>query len=177
MKGFILITLLIFSSAANSLAQDDITTTQKVLVLDRYGTKRIKLIEGDRIWFSLKKDSKVRYKDYIAQLNDSTITLANRKTKIKLSEISALYFTNGIMTWLNAGSYFVGGGFLISAAVHPLVGDAQYDQTEAAIIGASFIAISQITRFLKRKKYKINSNTRIRILDLSFQPKEEESTD
>lgn len=143
---------------------------QKVLIIDRYGTNRIKLVEGDEIWFSLKKDgNKFRYKDIIERLGDSTVYLANRETTIKLSEISALYFTRGGMVFFTTSSYFVGGGFLMSSAVHPLITDAQYDQKESAIIGVSFLALGQLARLFRRRRYKINDNTRVRILDLSFQ--------
>lgn len=162
MKERILLVILLICIGNTLLAQ-------RYLVVDRYGMKRIKLAEGDRITFSLKKDGKIRYKDYIAELQDSSIVLANRKISVKLSEISALYFNNDLMLWLQGGSTFVGAGFVINAAVHPLVSDAQYDPKESLIIGASFLAISQVARLLRRKKFKINDNTRIRILDLSFQ--------
>lgn len=150
------------------LCQPILAQNQKFLVIDRYGMKRIKFAEGDKIWFSLKKDGKYRYKDVIGELRDSTMYLAKRKTFIKLSEISAFYFTNGFSLWFTGGSYFVGTGFLFSAAVHPLISNAQYDQKESAIIGASFLALGQLVRLFRRRKFKVTDNTRIRILDLSF---------
>lgn len=166
-----LLTVLILLCLSNSLM------AQKYLVLDRYGMKRIKLAEGDKIWFSLKQDvsKKYRYKDVIAELQDSTILLENRKTAIKLSDISAIYFTRGEMLWLTGGAHTVATGFLFGAAVHPLINEAQYDQKESAIIGLGFLALGQVARLFVRKNYKINENTRIRILDLSFsQPTKKE---
>ena len=142
---------------------------QKYLVIDRYSMNRIKLVEGDEIWFSLKKTGKLRYKDIISELQDSTLLLANRKTAIKLSDISAFYFRRDGMIWLSGGTHFVGGGFLFGAAVHPLINEAQYDQKESALIGLGFLAVGQVARLFVRKRYKINENTRVRILDLSFQ--------
>lgn len=148
----------------------------KFLVLDRYGMKQIKLAEGDKIWFSIKGEKR-RYKDVIAKLNenDSTITLAKRKHDLKVSDISHFYFYRSGMLWLTGGTSFIGTGFAISSAVHPLVGEAQYSQKEHAILGASFIGIGQLARLFVRKKYTVTKNTRVRIMDLSFTNKEEEA--
>jgi len=147
----------------------------KYLVIDRYGMNQIKLAKGDKVWFSIKGE-KTKYKDVISELSeaDSSIVLAKRKTKIKLSEISHFYFYRPGMIWLAGGTSFIGTGFAISSAVHPLVGNAQYSQKEHAILGASFLAIGQVARLFIRKKYVVTKNTRVRIMDLSFQPKEED---
>lgn len=148
----------------------------KHLVIDRYGMKRIKLSEGDRIWFSLKGEPKNRrYKDYIAKLNesDSTILLASRNTEIKISEFSHFYFYRRGLFGLAIPMAIVGTGFGISAAVHPLVSNAQYDPKEQAIISAAMLGTSALSLLFIRKKYAITGNTRIRILNLSFENKEE----
>ncbi len=147
----------------------------KHLIIDRYGMNRIKLSEGDRIWFSLKGEPKNRrYKDYIGKLNekDSTIYLVERKSEIKVSEISHFYFYRSGMIGLAAATVIPAVGFGVSAAVHPLVSDAQYDPKEQAIISASFLGAGLIARMFIRKKYAITENTRVRIMDLSFEEKE-----
>ncbi len=150
----------------------------KHLVIDRYGMNRIKLSEGDRIWFSLKGEPRNRrYRDFIGKLNerDSTIYLGKRKSEINISEISSFYFYRRGMLWLSTATLIPTVGFGVSAAVHPLVSNPQYDPKEQAIISASFFGLGLTGFLLSRKKYTITEKTRIRILDLSFEekPKEE----
>ncbi|MFT5915743.1 MAG: hypothetical protein ACJAWV_000072 [Flammeovirgaceae bacterium] len=176
MKKYLLI--FCFSAIAQIIIAQNKPVILKHLIIDRYGMNRIKLSEGDRIWFSLKGEPKNRrYKDYIGKLNekDSTIYLVERKVEIRVSEISNFYFYRGTMIGLAAATVIPAVGFGVSAAIHPLVTDAQYDPKEQAIISASFFGIGLIARMLIRKKYIITDNTRVRIMDLSFEEKEEKN--
>lgn len=140
---------------------------QKFLVLDRYTTKRIKLYEGDFIWFKLKNDD-FRMKDYIKELKDSTLVLAKRNKEIRLTEIESFYFTRSGWQLASRGLGYIGGGFLLSAAVYPLMGNPQYDQRESAITGLTALAISQFAKLFHRKRYQVTDNTRVRIIEIRF---------
>ena len=149
--------------------------SQKVLIADRYTTKRIKLYEGDPIWFKLKGEDQIRTRDAIEELRDTTIVLQNKNHAISIYEIESLYFHRKFFKEFAPKLGYVGGGFLFSALVHPLIPNARYDREEAAIIGGSAMAAGQASKLFDRKRYKINKNTRIRIIDLSFKnakPKE-----
>lgn len=141
---------------------------QKYLVLDKYSPARVYLAVGDPIRFRLKKDNLI-FNDYIAELNlqDSSIMLVDARMKIYLREFDTFYFDRRWTNLVRGGLNFIGGGFLFSAAVHPLVGNALYDPKEQAIIGLSAVALGQTTKFFRIRKFKIDKNSRIQILDLS----------
>jgi hypothetical protein len=145
----------------------------KFLVLDRYTTKRIKLYEGDAIWVKLKGED-FKMKDYIKQLKDSTLVLGKRDQEIPLNDIEAFYFHRTGWQMLSGGLGYIGAGFVFSAAVHPLIRDAQYDQKEAATIGLTALALSQVVKLFHRKKYHIGPNTRVRIIEVRFDQVEQE---
>jgi hypothetical protein len=141
---------------------------QKYLVLDKYSLNRIYLAEGDAIRFRLKGEKTI-FNDHIEELNDkdSTIFLAGAKIGIPTQEFAQFYFDRKWLNFMRAGLGFIGGGFLFSAAVHPLIGqNANYEPKEQAIIGASALVLGQTTRFFRTKRFKINKNSRIRILDM-----------
>lgn len=142
---------------------------QKYIVLDRYSPKRIYITEGQAIRFSLKGDKAI-FNDHIETLNeiDSTIFLAGAKINVHTREFSTFYFDRTWVRPMQAGLGFIGGGFLLSAAVHPLMGNnANYDPKEQAIIGASALAIGQVIRIFKVRKFKIKTNrSRARILNM-----------
>lgn len=141
---------------------------QKYLVLDKYSPSRLYLAVGDPIRFRLKKDSFI-FNDYIEELNlqDSSIMLVDARMKIYLREFDTFYFDRRWTGFVRVGLNFIGGGFLFSAAVHPLVGNSFYDPREQAIIGLTAVALGQTTKFFRIRKFKIDRNSRIQILDLS----------
>jgi len=142
---------------------------QKYIVLDRYNLKRIYIKEGDAIRFSLKGDKAI-FNDYIDKLNevDSTIFLAGAKINVPLKEFSSFYFSRSWANPMSTGLGFIGGGFLLSAAVYPLMGNnVNYDPKEQAIIGASALTLGQIVRFFRVKKFRVKANrSRLRILNM-----------
>jgi len=141
---------------------------QKYLVLDKYSPSRVYLAVGDPIRFRLKKDRLI-FNDHIEELNlrDSSIMLVDARMKIYLREFDTFYFDRRWANFVRGGLNFIGGGFLFSAAVHPLVGNALYDPKEQALIGLTAVALGQATKFFRIRKFKIDRNSRIQILDLS----------
>lgn len=141
---------------------------QKYLVLDKYSPERVYLAEGEPIRFRLKGDN-VIYNDHIEELNpqDSSLTLADAKMRVYLKDFEVFYFDRHWANFSRGGLNFIGGGFLFSAAVHPLVKNARYEPKEQAIIGLTAISLGQITKIFRIKKFKLNKNSRVQILDLS----------
>ncbi len=140
---------------------------QKFLVIDRYGLKQERLQVGDKIKFKQVGNPAV-FTDYIVFLKDTTLIIATDNFEIPLNDFETFYFQRGVPTFLQYSGMFVGGGFLFASAVYPLVSDAQYDQRESFIIGASFLVMSQAVRFFKWKKYRMNRRARVRIIDTTF---------
>ncbi len=156
---FYFLSLFLFSSLS--------AVSQKLLVLDNYGKKRIKLEVGDEIYFK-QVDNPNRYNDYIIALRDSSLVISTRNLEMQLKEFNTFYFPNNATRFLSMGTGFIGGGFLFAAAVEPLVSENYYDRGESAIIGASFLASSLIFQAFKWKKFKLNKKRRIRIIDTTF---------
>jgi hypothetical protein len=100
-------------------------------------------------------------------VKDSSIYLAEAKITIPIKDFSCFYFDRKWINFSRAGFGLIGGGFLASAAVYPLMGNnVNYEPREQAVIGASFLGAGQIVRLFKTKKFKINKNGRARIMDL-----------
>jgi len=143
------------------------TLAQRYLVLDRYGKKRIRIYPGDEIWFR-QKDNKTFFHDYVHALTDSSIYLGSVGYELPLSEFETFYFPNTLMRTLESGNYSIAGGFLFAAAVEPLVGNARYDAQESATIGSGALALGLFSRLFRWKKFKINKNSRIRVLSSDY---------
>ena len=135
-------------------------TAQQYLVLDRYGTKRIRIPVGSEIVYRLKGDDRI-YRNFITQLTDSIVIMGNRDVYLKLNEFDSFYFDRPFWTRLRQGTTVMGLGFLAGAAVHPLVDDPFYDQQGSATLGLTIIGIGQTLRMLERKRFKIRNNSRI----------------
>ena len=143
------------------------TFSQKFLVLDNYGKKRIKLNVGDDLYFK-QVGNPTRYHDYIVGLKDSSLVLSTRNIEMELKEFDKFYFPNHTTRFLSVGTGFIAGGFLFAAAVEPLIGENSYDQQESAIIGSSFLVGSLVFQLFKWKKFKVRKNSRVRIIDTTF---------
>jgi hypothetical protein len=155
-----LILLLALLAGAQAFGQD------RYLIADRYTAKRIKMQEGDPIGFELKGE-KTQYKDFIGRLHQDSIYLVRRQMSIPVSDISVLYFDKSyFVTYLRGGTGFIGTGFLLSAAVHPLMRQPMYDRQEAFFIGSSFWAVNRLLGLFRTKKFKINEKSRLRVLHL-----------
>ncbi len=159
-KPFILFLFLIAVTISSSFAQ-------KILVLDKYGTKRTRITAGEEIIFR-QLNNKTKYHDFISSLRDSTLILGEAKIEFPLNDFDTFYFRRPGIQYVSIGTTFIGGGFMFASAVYPLVGDPAYDQRESFIIGASFLAFSQLIKAFKYKKFKVRKNSRVRILDLTY---------
>lgn len=157
----------LFSTIVAFLVTIVSVNAQKLLILDRYNKNRIKLHEGDEIFFK-QVDNPTRYHDYIISLRDSSLVLSTSNIEMELKEFDSFYFPNNAARFFGMGTGFMGGGFLFAAAVEPLVSENFYDQRESAIIGVSFLATSLILQAFKWKKFKLNKRSRIRIIDTTF---------
>lgn len=133
---------------------------QQYLVLDRYGSKRIRIPIGSEVVYRLKGDDRI-YRNYITELTDSIVIMGNRDVYLKLNEFDSFYFDRPMWTRLRQGTMVIGTGFLVSAAVHPLVDDPFYDQSSSAMIGLVSIGIGQSFRLFERKRFKLRRNSRV----------------
>ncbi|MEH0155444.1 hypothetical protein V6R21_14955 [Limibacter armeniacum] len=141
---------------------------QKFLAIDKYGTKRERLMEGEGVYFKLKGDKTLFY-DHIKFLGDTSLVMEKSNTPIPISQFEEFRFKRGWVQVLRTGTLFMGGGFLLAAAIEPAVSNSRYDAKEAVIIGASFVVVNQGLRFLKWRKYKVGTErARVQILDTTI---------
>lgn len=140
-------------------------------MLDRYGLKRIRLPEGSEIYFKLAGE-KSKIRDYIGEIweKDTAIYLLQSKQAVPLNQFQVFYFPRRHIPMLAKQAVFVGCGFLLAAAVADLIPTRFYDQRESAIIGGSFLAISQPMKLFKWKTFKIKpGKSRVRIMNNNWQ--------
>lgn len=140
---------------------------QKFLAVDNYGRNRRKIYEGQRIIFKMKGEKTV-YKDELYALKDSSIYLYKSGTEIPLSEIEVIKFPRAFPRVLFGGFALIGTGFLISGAVQPAVGDAQYKAKDHFIQGAAFWALALAMRPFFWKNYKLEKNSQAQVLDVTI---------
>ncbi|WP_044207143.1 hypothetical protein [Flammeovirga sp. OC4] len=140
---------------------------QKFLAVDNYGRNRKKIYEGDRIIFKIKGEKAV-YKDELYALKDSSFVLYKSGTEIPLSEVEVIKFPRAYPRVLFGGFGLIGTGFLVSSAVHPVVGNAQYDQRQHFFQGAAFWALAFAMRPFFWKNYKLGKNGQAQVLDVTI---------
>ena len=144
------------------------TKGQKYLVLDRYGTKKIRIYPGEQVVFKLR-DQGIKQQAVITKLGDSTIVLAG-DVYLSLNEFDTFYFDRPRLRGLRNSSWVLVAGFLIAAAVEPLVEEAFYDPGESVMIALGITAVAQSTRLYQWKKFKLNKRSRIWIGGVSKSP-------
>ncbi|WP_448520027.1 hypothetical protein [Rhodoflexus sp.] len=147
------------------------TVSGKFIMLDRYGTKRIRLPEGSEIYFKLNGDKR-KTRDYIGEIweKDTAIYLVQSKQAVPLQDFESFYFPRNHISSLSGKAVFVGSGFLFAAAVADLIPNRFYDQRESAIIGGSFLVLSQSIKVFKWKRFKVKpSRSRARIINTSWE--------
>jgi hypothetical protein len=133
---------------------------QQYLVLDRYGKTRVKVPLGSEITFKLKGDKR-KHQSTLVGLADSVVIMGDRDIYLHLDDFEVFYFHRAHWKALRYGTMFPAAGFLISAAVHPLVSNPFYDQEDSALIGLGFLALGQSFRLLEWKKFKLDKNARV----------------
>ena len=135
-------------------------SAQQYLVLDRYGRTRVKVPMGSEIIFKLKGDKR-KHQSRIVAVADSVVIMGDLDIYLKFDDFETFYFHRPHWKALRYGTLIPAAGFLIGAAVHPLVSNAFYDQQDSAIIGLGFLALGQSFRLFEWKKFKVNKNARI----------------
>lgn len=143
---------------------------KKYLMLDRYGLKRIRLPEGSEIYFKLVGEKR-KTRDYIGEIweKDTAVYLVQSKQAVGLNEFRSFHFPRNHIPMLSRQAVFVGSGFLFAAAVADLIPARIYDRGESALIGASFLAISQPIKLFRWKNFKIKpGKSRVRIMNTSW---------
>jgi hypothetical protein len=133
---------------------------QQYLVLDRYGKNRIRIPLGSEVTFKLKGDRN-KHRTLLVGLADSVVIMGDRDIYLRLEDFEAFFFERSHWKVLRYGTLIPATGFLIGAAVYPLVDDPFYDQSDSAIIGLGFVALGQSFRLLEWKKFKINKSSRV----------------
>ena len=133
---------------------------QQYLVLDRYGKTRVKLPMGSEVTFTLKGDKR-KYQSRIVAVADSVVILGDLDIYLKFDDFETFYFHRAHWKALRYGTLIPATGFLIGAAVHPLVSNPFYDQQDSALIGLGFLALGQSFRLFEWKKFKVSKNARI----------------
>ncbi len=152
-RGLTLVLVINLLGLAEAQAQD-------YLVLDRYGTKRIRIPVGSEIQFKLKGDKRL-YSNYLTQLVDSVVILGNHDIYLKLEDFDSFWFPRKHWRSLRYATMIPAAGFLLGAAVHPLVEEPFYDPGESALTGLAILGLGQSFRLLEWKRFKINKNSRI----------------
>ncbi len=133
---------------------------QQYLVLDRYGKTRVKVPMGSEIIFKLKGDKR-KHQSRIVGIADSVVIMGDRDIYLRLDDFETFYFHRNHWKALRYGTLIPATGFLIGAAVHPLVSNPFYDAQESAFIGLGFLAVGQSFRLLEWKKFKVTKNARV----------------
>jgi hypothetical protein len=133
---------------------------QQYLVLDRYGKTRVKLPMGSEVTFTLKGDRR-KYQSRIVAVADSVVIMGDLDIYLKFDDFETFYFHRAHWKALRYGTLIPAAGFLIGAAVHPLVSNPFYDQQDSALIGLGFLALGQSFRLFEWKKFKVSKNARI----------------
>ncbi|GJM27953.1 MAG: hypothetical protein DHS20C17_05880 [Cyclobacteriaceae bacterium] len=133
---------------------------QQYLVLDRYGRNRVRIPLGSEVTFKLKGDDR-KHSSRLVGLADSVVIMGNNDIYLHLRDFEVFYFHRSHWKALRYGTMIPAAGFLIGAAVYPLVSDPFYDQEDSALIGLGFLALGQSFRLLEWKKFKVNKNARI----------------
>ncbi len=133
---------------------------QQYLVLDRFGKIRVKIPIGTELTFTLKGDNR-KHQYRLAGLADSVVILGNNDIYLRLDDFETFYFHRNHWRVLRYGTLFPATGFLIGAAVYPLISNPFYDQEQSLIIGLGFLALGQSFRLLEWKKFRVSKNARV----------------
>ncbi len=115
---------------------------------------------GSEVIFTLKGDKR-KHQSRIVGVADSIVIMGDLDVYLRFDDFETFYFQRSHWKALRYGTLIPAAGFLISAAVHPLVSNPFYDQQDSAIIGLGFLALGQSFRLFEWKKFKVSKNARI----------------
>lgn len=147
-------------SAQPGIQNDAVPGNRQYLVLDKYGKSRVRIPMGSEITFKLKGDDR-KHTSRLVGLADSVVIMGNMDIYLHLRDFEAFYFHRNHWKALRYGTMIPAAGFLIGAAVYPLMDNPFYDQTDSAIIGLGFLALGQSFRLFEWKKFRITKNARL----------------
>jgi hypothetical protein len=133
---------------------------QQYLVLDRYGKSRVRIPLGSEVIFKLKGDDR-KHSRRLVGIADSVVIMGNNDIYLHLNDFEVFYFHRTHWKALRYGTMLPAAGFLIGAAIYPLMNNPFYDQEDSALIGLGFLALGQSFRLLEWKKFKVNKNARV----------------
>jgi hypothetical protein len=162
-KSFLLIFLIFVSSL--------ICGAQSFIALDVYGLigfKRIKIYSGDVMTFKLKNDTKL-YKKEIIALWDTTFEIENQT--ISLNQIRMVYIdkSNFVINGCSAFLIIGGAAFLGLTLVNGVINNYPADEYERGFLAAgSAVIIGELIKSLGRRRYHINKNRTLKIIDARF---------
>ncbi len=138
---------------------------QRYLAIDKSGISKQQIKIGDDFHFK-QLGNPVLYNAVIIGLGDTVIYIGPKEVPVSvpLSEIDLIYVARKWPKTVSLASSFVGGWFLIAGLAEAIADTGNYSAKGAAIIGISLIAVSQLVRLFKWKKYGSKKN-RFRILE------------
>jgi len=138
---------------------------QKYIAIDKDGIPKKQIQIGDDFHFKQFGNS-VLYNTVIHDIRDTAVYIGPKEVPIAvpLSQIEVIYVRKKWPKAVSLSSSFIGAWFLIAGLTETIADTGNYSAGNAAIIGASLIAVSQLVRLFHWKKYG-SGKYRIRILE------------
>lgn len=144
---------------------------QKLLAIDLYRLghfKRLHIYQHGAITYKLK-DSRYKYRDTIADMGDSMLTMTNGEI-IKLNEIRMIETdrSNWLLRKL-AGTGIWGGIFIVAIDAVNNIGNQRPTIVDPPfiVVGTAMVATGLLIKVCGKRRLRPGKNTRLKILDLS----------
>ena len=119
--------------------------------------------EGDDFHFK-QFGNPVLYNAKISGLGDTVVLISIKEIPVPLSQIEVIYVRKKWPKPTSIAVSSVGGWFLIASFAEVIADTGNYSAGATAIIGISLVAVGQLIRLFKWKKYGSNKY-QIRIVD------------
>jgi hypothetical protein len=148
-----------------SICLKGLSQSQRYLILDKPGhIKRFRYYIGDELIFKLKGD-RMRYKDVIEDVGDSTIKIKGADIPIKDIKSVIRYKEGGM---LDQAIYILpraGILYFLADTFNPVFRGSDPDVSRSGIVvGSSFIAGGLLLKLAKKRNYRMNNFRRLRTL-------------
>ena len=162
---------ILFYNVFNIVAQTEhrIEETNEFLSLDvhkAHNTKRIKFYKGEKIVLKIKNHHK-KYKGNIVSLSDTALALDN-DTVVLYKNIEKIIINNSTSFTKVAKNFLkaAGGGYIFLDILNNVINSSiPLINPRTIVIGVTLIATGQVIRLLSIKRYKINTQNRIKFID------------